>query len=480
MAKKSVFISGGGPAGLAAALLFQQMGWDEIVLAERRANPKDFEKNKSFNYLFDGRGQKMIRRLGLMDELAANGVANTSFTMMVVKADGKPNLQEVGIVNPNRPQAYWTTRRNLLSFLAKAAVDKASDGITLLYGHSVEGVSEEATTGRVQVMVTDAERNEKRFTPDLILACDGASSTMREAAAAWPEVPDGHFARTECPSMAGGMQYKVLNFPPDFDSSDGRVSIDDRELAYAFHSKYSDKTRTGPLFAFPIAGEDQPRSLNVIRESDHAIWSKNSAEELLAFLEDSYPQLNIRELIDAEEARDFAIMEPGRFPQPQYIENIIAELGAGEAKTPILLIGDAAHCFPPDLGLGVNSALEDLELLALELETNPDWRAASREFATKRLPENKALVRLVQTTFPEQYATRPWAMRRWVAGFMLRLVLHRIAPSIFDKHVMLLSQDPDIPFSEVENRRDKTNLRIYGLGAALASGLAGAAVWSLT
>jgi len=54
--KQQVLISGGGPSGLAATLLFAEMGWQDIIVVERRSSPQDFEKNKSFNYLVDERG----------------------------------------------------------------------------------------------------------------------------------------------------------------------------------------------------------------------------------------------------------------------------------------------------------------------------------------------------------------------------------------------------------------------------------------
>jgi 2-polyprenyl-6-methoxyphenol hydroxylase-like FAD-dependent oxidoreductase len=297
MKNPSVFIAGGGPSGLAAALLFDQLGWDNIVVAEQRASPTDFEKNKSFNYQIDGRGQKLLRRLGLDCELPKCGVANSSFTATVVKPDGSAKMTKAPIIDPDRPICYWTTRRNLLTLLSDATKSTPSKSIELLYGHSFEGFSEDPSDGSLQVKTAGPDGHIRAFAPDLILACDGLTSATRAAAQKHADTPKDHFEMIEHPSPAAQMRYRVLNFPPAFASADGKTAIDDERMAYIFPSIFTDFERTGALFAFPVAGANQPRSLNIIREADHHIWSIEKSEDLLSFLEESYPQLDIRRLI---------------------------------------------------------------------------------------------------------------------------------------------------------------------------------------
>jgi threonine dehydrogenase-like Zn-dependent dehydrogenase len=50
-------ICGGGPCGLVAAITLHQLGWQDIVLVERRPSHAAFERGKAFNYQIDGRGQ---------------------------------------------------------------------------------------------------------------------------------------------------------------------------------------------------------------------------------------------------------------------------------------------------------------------------------------------------------------------------------------------------------------------------------------
>ncbi len=53
-----VVIIGGGPAGLATALMLAKRGWTNITVVEKRPSADYYEPDKSFNYLIDGRGQK--------------------------------------------------------------------------------------------------------------------------------------------------------------------------------------------------------------------------------------------------------------------------------------------------------------------------------------------------------------------------------------------------------------------------------------
>ncbi|HEY9663699.1 MAG TPA: FAD-dependent oxidoreductase, partial [Allocoleopsis sp.] len=76
---RNVLIVGGGPAGLAAALMLAKRGWTEITVLEKRVAADYYEPDKSFSYLIDGRGQKFTDLLGLTEKLATIGVANTEF-----------------------------------------------------------------------------------------------------------------------------------------------------------------------------------------------------------------------------------------------------------------------------------------------------------------------------------------------------------------------------------------------------------------
>lgn len=465
-AKRSVFISGGGPSGLAAALLFDQLGWDEIVVVERRKSPQDFEKNKSFNYLVEARGQKLLDRLGIRDRLDRYGVATRGFTATTLKPSGEAETKTFPIVDPERPVCYWTTRRALLTLLAEAIGERQSGRINLLYDHAVCGI-ERPASGRAAVTVSAPDGTIRRFTPDLILACDGLNSVIRDAVAAQDEVPEDHFSMVKATSISTGLRYKVLNLPAVFESADGKVRIDDSRMSYIIPSRHKGRRKACALFAFPVVSETDPRSVNLIREADHELWTIDDAHQLLEFLADSFPQLDITKLVPIQEAEDFVKLEPGSFPEAQYARNLHARFGNPGSETHCVLVGDAAHAFPPDLGLGVNAALQDLTVLGSNLDRSETLEEAVTNYAEERFPESRDLVWIVEKTFPEQYNHRPWRLKAWALGFFARKVLHAIAPWAFDKPAFYLSQEPEMSFGEMKRRKQRTDLRVRALGIGL-------------
>lgn len=464
---RSVFISGGGPTGLAAALLFDQLGWDEVIVAERRPSHDDFEKNKSFNYLVEARAQQFLDRLGIRDRLDAYGVATDRFVATTFAPDGGRKVRTYPLIAPGRPTCYWTTRRSLLSLLHEAIAERDSARIKLFYGHEVRGIR--ADTGQpAEIELVDTTGAVERFSPDLILACDGLNSAIRSAASALDQIPSGHFDMIAGDSISTGLRYKVLNLPAKFSLRNGDA-VDDYRMTYVIPSRHSDRRKACALYAFPVVDPRHPRSVNLVREDDHVLWTIDTAPALLDFLEDSFPQIDIRALVSTQEAQDFVGLEAGKFPAPQYSRHVHASIGPESRPSELLLMGDAAHAFPPDLGLGVNAALQDLTVLAECLEAGASLQAAAADYARRREPESRDLAWVVQESFPEQYNHRPWRLRLWIVDFLVKQGLHAVAPRFFDKAPYYLSQEPEMSYSEMRHRIERTRRRVAMLGLALGS-----------
>ncbi|MGL4881442.1 MAG: FAD-dependent oxidoreductase, partial [Waterburya sp.] len=63
-------IVGGGPAGMATALMLAKRGWQNITVLEKRPSADYYEPDKSFSYQIDGRGQKFTDLCNLTAKLA--------------------------------------------------------------------------------------------------------------------------------------------------------------------------------------------------------------------------------------------------------------------------------------------------------------------------------------------------------------------------------------------------------------------------
>lgn len=116
----------------------------------------------------------------------------------------------------------------------------------------------------------------------------------------------------------------------------------------------------------------------------------------------TFPRLPLSDdsVISTQEWDRFAQAEGTRFPPCQYSPAIQISSENGEAG--IVLVGDALHAFPPDIGQGINSGLEDAIALdkALRTETKHEIKSLGsrlQDYENERLPEvsNKNLQQFI-------------------------------------------------------------------------------------
>ena len=131
------------------------------------------------------------------------------------------------------------------------------------------------------------------------------------------------------------------------------------------------------------------------------------------------------------------------------------------------------HCFPPDIGQGVNSALEDVFILNKALDqTNDIISEALPLYESWRSPDLKPLIRLAQTAYPWQYNQDIVRKRLWSVNFFIRLVLSKVLPFIFSPPAFILIQNHQLSYREIWNKAEKTTKVIYTLlGLILAGSL---------
>ena len=298
--------------------------------------------------------------------------------------------------------------------------------------------------------------------------------------------------------------------------------------AYVLPSTSTARRRRLRLGLLPSRDPELPRTANVIRYADHEVWNLKTGPEVRAFLRAEFPQLG-DDVITEEACEAFARAEPGAFPSPQYARRAdpprTGRRGAAAATTWIVrgetrrtprprrgysvetgsrcwgrgnfgrnrrrlryvpevaavmsgacgfLVGDAIHAFPPDLGQGVNSALEDVLALGDALECPDDEAVAAYQAA--RGPAAEALASLVRVGMPFQYDQAIWRKRVFMLGLGGRLSLSVLAGKLLPARVSKKWFPPPAAFSVMDGDdyvatrntlRRATRLNLVGAAVAL-------------
>ena len=477
----NVLIVGGGPAGLATALMLTKRGWTNITVLEKRAAADYYEPDKSYNYLIDGRGQKLTDLVGLTGQLSEISVPNTEFYLTRIKPNGSRKTFKIPLVDPNRKTAYWIPRKEFVLLLYQEIERNWQDKITVLFNTKCVAINSSATNSteseKLEVIAHSQSGSIFKFEPNFLVGCDGVQSIVRNTLKQWDSSQSDRFEMKYLPSASSGLRYKVLLLPPKFplDSSGEEQAVS--KMAYAIRGAFRGRKRAFSLGLLPLKNPDAPRSANIITRPDHDIWQLKTSEEVYNFLEKAFPQLPIRQIVSPQEVEQFVNNQGGEFPTPQYccgLHFLFGQAGNSSDRSAVgvVLLGDAVHCFPPDIGQGVNSALEDVYVLNETLaKSHDDLSSAMPLYETLRLTDVKSLVRLAQIAFPWQYNQDPWRGALWGVNFSVRLVLSRLLPFVFSPPAFFLIQNHQLSYKEILGKAQRTTQLLYTLGLLLLCGL---------
>lgn len=324
--KTSVFIVGGGPVGLAMALLLDRFEIPFVVV-ERSPGTTDHPKSRGCWI----RTMELFRQWGIEERIRARGLApDTDIFVYVESIAGR----EIGRTWPE-PNLHRTPAWKCL--VAQDAVEeellavasKSAYG-TILF--STECIAFEAGDREVTVTAKDLKSGlERRWRADYLVAADGAGSGVRKQVGIEFKGP------ATLAVMANDYWKADLSHLPVARQASGFRVV-------------------SPLPGVPVAtilntnGKDRWLSVSQIGEStderDHP-WTDEEVVEI------ARAQTGITDL--EVEIINRSVWRVSRQVATQF------------RKGRVLLVGDAAHRFPPTGGFGLNSGVQDAHNLAWKL-----------------------------------------------------------------------------------------------------------------
>ncbi|CBJ26418.1 Kynurenine 3-Monooxygenase [Ectocarpus siliculosus] len=433
----STAIVGGGPTGLAVALMLARRGYRDISVMERLnqppppSSPKWDNAERSYNLGIGGRGQVALAKLGAVDRVldwCAEAVGRKDWNPQT--PDGAER-----IFSERKYKTKVIARDRLASCLLEEIREKHSDAVTVRFDVECTGAKWLEPGGKgsgATLSIRDTSGGEtSELTADFVVAADGVKSAIRDAL-------EGDKALTR--ALSGG-DVRVKRFPRVNEFAYKVVPFK-LDAGWRNDFNYSHRTKGGiTLEALPTKEGGQVGVL-LFRPDDERILGLKDAADGRALFEELFPQF--AGMVKDEAYERLALQEVSRLPAFSYTGPVL-HLG----KSAVLL-GDAIKSVKPYFGLGVNTAFEDCIALDRCLEeTGDDLAAALPLYSRRRAPEAKDLVEL----------SRGFD-RTGVAGFfgfilplILDSVFHNALPKVFAPNTIAFLQREGITFRGIRRRK---------------------------
>jgi salicylate hydroxylase len=363
-----IAIVGAGPAGLTAALALRRLGLEVTVFEQA----KDFRRIGGGIVLHDN-GQRVLDALGLLEGFRPH--LQPCPVIAAERGDGRVlGAVEFGRFSPPLRHLPAVVLRHQLQEHLLGATRAA--GVEVRFGHRVVAASAAGDAAVLRFADGASER------AGVVLACDGAGSATRSSLRLPTRRRRPRRAYLRGVADLGWLQPTIRErwYP------DGRI----------FGTAPLPDART---YFWCTAPARWPQPLDGGLDDWIASWAGHDAQPpaILAAVQD-WRRVNYDEPVEVHARR--------------------------WSRTPVFLVGDAAHAMTPYLGQGANSALVDAlvlsRLLARELHGHGDLAAVGRRYQAVR----SRFTRMLQISSRRQgvLASLGWAPARRLRDHLLPML----------------------------------------------------------
>lgn len=432
-------IIGGGPVGLTSAILLARLGAKSVYVYEQLPRPpkpsesywEKFRSERSYNIGITGRGQIVLNKfgcLGRVEKYCAEIFGSASWN------PDTPTDSPILMKQEKRYTSKIIERDRLTGGLLEEIDENYSNVIHVMHDARCKditwrkiGKSDEYCTLKMEIssQETDSTKpNIYNVNTTFLIGADGSNSVVRNAIMAY----DPNFKSVQYQEINEYVYRTVpINFP----------RIDDfcpkgKELTYSVRIKEGINLESLPT------KEGIHLGVILFKPGNEIMKNITSIETARYFLFKYFPM--VAPHVTEEGLLKLATSKISRFQRFQYV---YPKLHFSQSAC---LLGDAIHTVKPYFGMGVNSGLEDVSVLADILESKDiNRKEIFSKFSEIRAKEAKALVQLSQR------------LDRGFIYFILPLIIdrffHKLCPNIFENTVLSCFQDERRSFTWTARRK---------------------------
>ncbi|WIE72962.1 FAD-dependent monooxygenase [Curtobacterium sp. MCJR17_020] len=165
MTSQHAVISGASIAGLSAAWWLRHVGW-QVTVIERAPSFRDGGQNVDVR----GVAREVLDRMGLVDAVRARNTTETGTVIVDREGNVRSELPSDG------PDGATAELEVLRGDFARVILDDLPDGVSIVYGETIQDVDDQAG-GRRATVTTDAGRV---LDADLVVIAEGVRSRTRD------------------------------------------------------------------------------------------------------------------------------------------------------------------------------------------------------------------------------------------------------------------------------------------------------------
>lgn len=473
-------VVGGGPVGSLAAALLNHRGIP-VTLLERLPADSVIPASRSYSQGIRNRGLDVIKSIPhLFNAFSAASTERGVDHMSSISPDGvfssTVSVIARAVAKDEDASSASFLRQRFLAILADFLKERTS--VSTMYGAELRHIRFQPD-GSMLVDVQKADGTTLQLNSRFIVACDGVRSSVVEKLRLAEAEADSHvsssagFRKLEYFCPAAGTFVKSIVIDPAFLAPFGldADAVRNHWLSVKGQRESRPPSRLFSLDLFPLRADDAARLgglLAPIMSPPNAdLWKLRSVEEAYALFQENFPQLDVRKHISESTLREFISSEPIVMPpiaRPASIAALVGDAHADAAKRgAVVVVGDAAHSFPPTLGMGLNIAFEDLSVLMGVIDAAASHTliaAIATDYERARLPDIEAIMYINRVAVLTFRRARLVSVAKWL-NVVVRRALAKAAPGLFYPSITEMLALP-LPYREMKRRADCTTRRLLG------------------